>query len=215
MLNVEPAHWKMLGVPGCEWQGEKHRRRGDQAVRLGERHPCGRMIPSPVAGKLALRAIDLDNAQPVKQSIRRRPLVGAEPSVDFLDVDRGGTRDARMLPQRSQPLNRPGSAAEYIDQDRRIQQDWHVSADAPGVSTALSANPVLWVGVPFVADVSQAPKRTFDVVPAPLVVQRASHRGCDERAAPTSSYAPIEIPHDLVIETNVQTHGHRLAHTVI
>lgn len=99
MLDVKLAHRKVLRVPGGKRNSDRYRRCGDQAVCLCECDPGGRVIASPPAGKLALRATDLDDFQPVKQSICRGPFIGAEASVDFLDVDRCGTRDAWVLPQ--------------------------------------------------------------------------------------------------------------------
>jgi hypothetical protein len=86
----------------------------------------GRVLTAPPAGKLAFTATDLDDLQPTEQSIRRRPLIDPESSMDLLHIDRGGAWDARVLPERSQPFNRPGPTAEHVDEDRRIQKNWHV-----------------------------------------------------------------------------------------
>lgn len=59
----------------------------------------------------------------------------------------------------------------------------------------------------------QRTQRVFDVVPAALVVERTPHGGGDERTSPTLANAFIQIVHDLIIETYVQTHGHSLAHS--
>lgn len=126
VLEVELAHRKVLRVPGCKWNGARYRRCGDQAVCLCESDSPRRVLTSPPAGKLACTATDLDDLQPIEQSIRRGPLIDPEPSMDLLDVDRGGARDARVLPQRSQPFNRAGPTAEHVDEDRCIQENWHV-----------------------------------------------------------------------------------------
>lgn len=203
MLDVKLAHRKVLRISGRERNSDHHRCRGNQAVCLCESDSSGRMIATPPAGKLAFRATELDHFEPVKQSICSQLLAGSQPSMDLLDIDRGGARNARALLQRSQPANRAGPTAEQVDQDRRIQENWHRSADALSVCRALSSHPPLRVDVPFMLDVSQSTDRAFDVVPAAVIVQRAPHGGGDERAPPTSAHALIEIPHDLVVEANV------------
>lgn len=63
-------------------------------------------------------------------------------------------------------------------------------------------------------DVSQSTRRAFDVIPAALIVERSPNGVGDERTSLTSAHASIEILHQLVFETYVQTHGHTLAHRV-
>lgn len=49
-------------------------------------------------------------------------------------------------------------------------------------------------------------KRLFDLVPAVLVVESPAYELHDEGASSTSTRAPIEFSHSLIIKMNVQTH---------
>src|ERR1019366_3301078 len=87
--------------------------------------------------------------------------------------------------------------------------------DAADVSGTLLAHPSSRIAVPVVLGVGQRADSGFDVVPATLVVERSPNRRRDERAALTPTNPAVESMHDFVVETYVQTHGHKLAHTVI
>src|ERR1019366_2112988 len=86
---------------------------------------------------------------------------------------------------------------------------------AADVSGTLLAHPSSRIAVPVVLGVGQRADSGFDVVPATLVVERSPNRRRDERAALTPTNPAVESMHEFVVETYVQTHGHKLAHTVI
>lgn len=54
----------------------------------------------------------------------------------------------------------------------------------------------------------------LNVLPTTLVVQRATDRLRDESTAPSPADAAVELGDDIVGENYVQTHGHKLTHTV-
>lgn len=125
MLDVELAHRKVLRVPGCKRNANRGCRCGNQAICLCERDSAVGVVASPLASELTFPATDLEDLEPVKQSVRCRAFIGPEPAMDFLDIDRGGAWNTGMLPQRPQALDGAGPTAEHVDQDRRIEENRH------------------------------------------------------------------------------------------
>ncbi len=68
------------------------------------------------------------------------------------------------------------------------------------------------VGVPLVLAVRKRPEARFDVLPALVVLERATNGLGDEGAAPSPSHASVEPLHEIVVQCYVQTHGHTLTH---
>ena len=71
----------------------------------------------------------------------------------------------------------------------------------------LSPHPRGGVVVPLVTGIGQAAERGFDVVPTPFVVKTAPDQLADERASPPPARAPVNLCHEVVGESYVQTHG--------
>lgn len=71
-----------------------------------------------------------------------------------------------------------------------------------------------WIVVPLVSAVGDGSDRGIDRLSAANIVERTPNRFGDERAARSSLDPLIEIGHEVIVERNVQTHGHRLAHSV-
>jgi hypothetical protein len=115
VLEVNLAHRKIPRVPGCQRNRKDCCGGRDQTVRLCERNSRGRVVASPSAGQLAVIAVDLDHPETIEEPVGSRRFLGPEPAMDFLDVDRGRARDARLAAQRPQPLYRARPAAEYVD----------------------------------------------------------------------------------------------------
>ena len=56
-------------------------------------------------------------------------------------------------------------------------------------------------------------KRREDVVPPTLVLERAADRRGDEPAALSPSDPAIDLAHEPLVQVNVHTHAHTLAHS--
>lgn len=214
MLDREFAHRKVTRVPGRERNRESDGCRGDQAVRLCKRHPAGRVIPAPPAGELAVSTTNLDDSKTVEQLVCRRRLAGSKPTMDLFDVDRRCPRNACLVPERSQPLDRARPATECVDEDRRVQEDRQGLADPGAICATLANHPGSGIAVPVVLAVGKASDGAFDVVPAPLVIEGRAYGRGDEGASATTADPAVEVAHEIVIQAYVQTHDHTLTHKV-
>jgi hypothetical protein len=125
VLEIELANRKMPRVPCGQRNAERHGRGGDETVRLRESYSRGGVISAPPPRKLAMGSIDLDDSQPIEKLIHRSGFAVPQPAMNLLDIDRRGTRDARLSTQGAQPLDGSGSTAEYVDQDRGVEKNGH------------------------------------------------------------------------------------------
>src|SRR2546430_11225149 len=73
-------------------------------------------------------------------------------------------------------------------------------------------NPRFGVLVPLVAGIRNRAERCFDLVPASALLECTSERLPDERTPATSPDTSVEVCDDRVVEADVQTHGHSIAH---
>ena len=78
---------------------------------------------------------------------------------------------------------------------------------------ALTAHPGRRIVVPLVPAIGNRTERRFDVVPAPLILQRPRHHLPDECTPPTCPRTPVQLRHQLIFQHYVQPHVRRLAHT--
>jgi hypothetical protein len=74
----------------------------------------------------------------------------------------------------------------------------------------LRRHPAGGIVVPFVARRIERTGRCRDLIPAPLVVERASQRRGDVPAASTGPSASIELLYELVVEVYVHAHVHMM-----
>ena len=73
--------------------------------------------------------------------------------------------------------------------------------------------PLRGIGIPFVPVVWDLSERRHDVVPAALILQYTADRLRNEGAPFAPSDPAVELGDKSIVETNVYTHTHRLAHT--
>jgi hypothetical protein len=100
-------------------------RRGNQTIRLRERHPRRRMIASPIADPDALRAADRGDPQPVEEAGCRNAFAGAQTTMNLLDADRSRLWHVSVLTKRREPLDSSSAPAQHIDQHGGSEQDAH------------------------------------------------------------------------------------------
>ena len=103
----------------------------------------------------------------------------------------------------------PLAAARGVDEQRGIEQqaDHLPSARPAGVGATLPPRPRCRVVVPIVASIGQAAERSFDVVPAAVVIETPLDQLADERTSSSRACAPIDFRHEVVVERYAQTHG--------
>jgi hypothetical protein len=87
------------------------------------------------------------------------------------------------------------------------------SAGSASVALSLLPHPSSGVVVPIVAGVGEGAEGPLDVVPPPFVVESATNELCDEGASPPRADPPVKVVHELVVQSNVQTHVPSLAHS--
>lgn len=115
------------------------------------------------------------------------------------------------MTQRAQAIS-GRTAAERVDQDRRVEEELQRSADPAHVGQPLGSHPALEVRVPFVLALGERSEARLDVIPATLVFERPAHRLRDERAAATPADPAVKPRNQGIVERYVQTRGHKLAH---
>ena len=136
------------------------------------------------------------------------PRVAAQ---DLLDVDRADPGHVSIAAQAVQASG-GWAAAQRIDQDGRVEQLRQLP-NTSWVAVALRRNPAGRVVVPGVLVVGERAEAGFDVLPATLVLECASHGLTDEHAPTAPADTPVELLDQIVIQAYVQSHGHKLAHS--
>jgi hypothetical protein len=211
VLNVELRHREVLWVPGREPYSHTNSGGGYQAIGLTEGYSPPRMVSAPTTRHLTLRTPHRCQTHALQEAQNDFLLVMEHPPHNLLDVDRTDPRGSRGVAQGSNSIG-GGTAAQHIDQHRRVEQQTQASADAAEVVVPLGSHPGGWVGVPLVLALRKRSEARFDVVPAALIVERLANRRRDKRAASPAPDAAVELIHQIVSQRYVQTHGHSLAH---
>ena len=212
MLDGELAHRKIPRVAGREPTAERERCGRDEAVCLGERTAASRELAAPFAGLPALRHTERNGSQPLEERTSRSMLARLESPYRLLDVDRTHVGRVVRIAERLQTPSRIGTTAEEVDDDSRVEKYSGQLADTALMGAPLFANPSAGVFIPVVTTVSKRAQRRFDQLPAMIVVERSFDRIGNVGAAAPSPHTPIKLPHEIVSESYVQTHGHNLTH---
>ena len=203
----------MLGVARRHSRADAHGGSRDQAVGLTQRDSPARVVSTPASRPLALCSTEGSNLKSAQEARNRRLLLAVSSTEHLLDVDRADPWHLRPISQTAEALG-GGEPSQRVDQDRRVEQQRQRLANAGGVTAALRRNPAGGIAIPFVLTTRESAEPCFDVLPAALILERSADRLADEHA-PTSSADPlVELPHELVIQAYVQSHGHTLAHTL-
>src|SRR5438874_11758330 len=85
-------------------------------------------------------------------------------------------------------------------------------ADAPRILAALPTHPGARIFIPRMPVIGDGPDGGFDQFPATFVVERLTHRVRDEAATSPRTHPTVEFPNEGLLQRNVHTHGHTLAH---
>jgi len=211
VLDSELGHGKVLGVAGCQAGVDAHGGRGYEAVALAKRYAPLCIVTAPTSRALTLPPPERSEMKPLEKADRRRLVACGRAAQDLLDIHSAYPWRLTFSVQVSHPLT-GGPSSQYVDQNCRIEQQ-QALPDTRGIATALRRDPGSGIWIPLVLTVCERADTGFDVLPAPLVVERATEGLGDEGAATTPSDALIELRDEIVIQAYVQTHGHNLAHS--
>src|SRR5581483_6846658 len=131
----------------------------------------------------------------------------------LVDVDGADERREADSPQDANPSTRR-SATEGVDEYGRVEEDRCHLTHASRVKPPLRADPLRRGHSPVAAVIRDRSDGREDVVPAPLVLERAPDGVGDEGAPLAFPDASVHGLHELRIKAYVQTHAHNLAHSM-
>ncbi len=188
VLDLELGHRKMLGIAGGQSCADAEGGRGDQAVGLVERDASPCVVSSPASGAFALTPSEWSEMKPLEKADGRR-LVACGATQHLLDVHSAYPRRLTFSVQVLHPLA-GGPSSQHVDQNCRVEQQ-QVLPDAPGIATALRCDPSSGIWIPLVLTVCKRADTRLDVIPAALIVERATDGLADECAATAPADTPV------------------------
>jgi hypothetical protein len=205
-------HREVLRISGGELRAHSHRRRSDEAVRLGQGDAPRRCFAPPAAGESPLGRAEIRDAQAVDQLAASSSSSGRIPrqiSSTLMQHTQGTSPEERSSSSRvAAPHPRNTSIRTVVS-----SSTGNASADPPRIRAPLGGNPTCRIVVPIVSSGFERPCGRRDLLPAALVLERPSERGGDVCAAPARTGPPIELSEELVIEVYVYTHVPTLTHS--
>lgn len=148
----------------------------------------------------------------VDQEVNPLLFLGSHASVDLLDIDRGRPRGFKTPAAESAYAARRGTTTEGVNEDGTVENDAQALPNALRIYMTLLPNPFSRIGIPFVSGLAVGFQCLEDPVPAGLVVEGLPHGLSDKSTALACTDSGIETGYQMLIESNVQTHGHRLTH---
>jgi hypothetical protein len=211
MHDVELRHGEVLGVASRQLRIDTYGCRCDQAIGLLERHSLACIVSAPAPRTLALDAPEGRQLEPAKEALDELLLLLVYAAHDLLDVHSAYPRHVLGAAKVAQALG-SGPTPQRVNQDSRVEQQRQLSTDAGRVARTLRGHPAGRIAVPFVLSSRERTQARLNVVPPALVFERTADCLTDEGAPPTSTHAPIQLLHELVVQAYVQTHGHSIAH---
>ena len=156
--------------------------------------------------------VDGQYHQAAEQTARRVDLGLAQPTNDFLDVDRGRCRQIALRLQCSDTID-SWPSAEIVDEHGRIEKDQHGSPSTPLVSAPLFTYPAGRVVVPRVPAVIDAGGRRLQVGP-PLLLLDGALDGLSHECAPAPGTGElVHFRNELIVQFYVHSHVQSLAHS--
>jgi hypothetical protein len=213
VLDGELGHGEVIDVRSRERGLDAHGRSSDQAVGLMERGALDGEVAPPATGTLALGDTEGGEPEGLDEPSGNDLLVWPQPPPDLLDRDRAHPRlDAPTTEARHPGSSRP--SAKGVDDHRGVEEKAGHSASSCStlVAASLSTNPASRVVIPRVSFVGKLPEARLDLVPTAFVIEAATDELGDEGTPPPTSRPPVELGHQLVVESYVQTHVLSLAH---
>ena len=212
MLDRDVAHREIPRIAGCEPAAKRERSGSYEAVRLRECAATARELAPPVTSLPAFFIPQRCDSKPGKKCASRPMLALPESPNRLLNVHGAGVRSVSSTAQGVQAPARLGTAAEEVDEDRRVEENRRQLPDTALIGAPLLANPSGGILVPLVTGVGNSAHGRFEQLPAVIVVQRLLDRARDVRAPAASADAPVELADEIVAEGYVQSHGHTLTH---
>lgn len=211
VLDVELGHGEVLGVAGRQSSADTDGGGGDQAVGLAEGDSLLCILSAPASCPFPLGQVEPSQTHAAQETREHRLLRDSGSAQHLLGVDRADPRGLTGIAQRSHALG-GWTTAQHIDQDGCVEQQPQALTDTTRVGVSLRRDPRRGVRIPLVLS-GKAADPGFDVFPALLVLEGLAHGLRDEHAATPPPDAPVEPLHEIAVQSNVQTHGHNLAHT--
>src|SRR3989442_349674 len=141
MLDGNGPHGKIPRIARCKPTAKRERGRGDEAVRLRKCAAASREFTSPLSGLPSFYRAQRGDSKPRKERTSRRESRGSESTNRPLDVNGAHAGSVPGTAEGMQPSRRLRSAAEEVDEDRRVEEDRRHLPDAALVGTPLLANP--------------------------------------------------------------------------
>lgn len=105
-----------------------------------------------------------------------------------------------------------GPTTQCVYQHRAVKDKAQSSSDTVGVCATLAPDPFGRVVIPLIGGVVGRIECANESIPARLIIKGLSHRFGDKGTALPSTDSGIEPCNKLLIQGNVQTHGHKLTH---
>ena len=212
MLYDENGHRKILRIPGRKPRAYRDCRGRNKTVRLAQRDTSRGVVAAPLARAFALFETEGRYAEASEEPPDGCLLPAACATPQLFNVDRADIRGLRDRPKCTKAIGSL-SSSKSVDQDGRIEKERrHVLADTAGISAPLMTYPLRGIGIPLVPVVRDLPERRHDVIPPALILQRAADGFRDERASLPPADPPVKLRDQSVVEANVHTHAHKLAH---
>lgn len=212
MLDDKLRHWKVFRIPGRKARPYGDRRGRNKAIGLTQRDPFGCVIATPLSGTLALVETESRDTEASKEPADGRLLAEASAAPKLFDIDGTNVGRFRDRTKRAKPIGGFPSA-KCVDQNRRVEKKaGHALADTASIDAPLLTYPRRGIGIPLVTFGGDLSEGHHDVVPAAVILQRTADCLRNERAPLAPADPAVELRDQSLVQTNVYTHAHKLAH---
>jgi hypothetical protein len=206
VLDGQLAEGKVARVARGQARAGRESRGRDEAVALAQGDSPSRILAAPPPRADSLRAAERRHPEAPHQTIGRVLLIRPQSAHQFLDVDRASKRYLVLALEFDQPRANGGCPTERVDENSRVEQDRHASAETPGVSVSLRLDPSRRIVVPLVTRSWNRPDGRLDERPTFLTLESCAYGRFDEPAASTAADPLIESCHEVPVEMDVDTH---------
>ena len=203
MFHQDTPHGKVVDVSRRNGGTNPFRRRGDQTVRLMQRHTAIGEFAAPRARLNGLRNAEGCQAQRIEQTAGVGYFTLSQTSPNLLDRYCADPRFHATPTQTGYP-RRGRPTSKCVDQDGRIeQQPRHASTRPAIIAAALPPHPLRRVIVPLVTGIIDTTQCRFDLVPTPFIVETTLNEFADESTTSPGACASIEFDDEMVRQSYV------------